>query len=252
MFASSKWSKKKLNHAASVLAELLDQDEDGCADDQKVLKQLNLVDASQGIDKVVVLLPTKEDDAESGNEIMANAGYSVGQVLAENETKPKCSGLKFTAECSDASIEELFHLVTGRGHKDVYPKIFGASWSKKSTLSKAMDVARGGRYNGAPKKYPKSAWYTYDDNTCKYGCQAIEYIWWGYCAFSGTCKGRSGSSSFEKEWRYMTKSKLVEKDAKLAALFQNSGKKYKLPTKPVDGKYHGCNTCSSGTNHGGK
>ena len=40
MFATPNWSEEKLNHVASTLAELLDNDEDGCADDQNVLNEL--------------------------------------------------------------------------------------------------------------------------------------------------------------------------------------------------------------------
>ena len=34
-------------------------------------------------------------------------------------------------------------------------------------------------------KYPKGAWFTYADRTCDYGCQAVEYLWWGYAAYTG-------------------------------------------------------------------
>ena len=36
-------------------------------------------------------------------------------------------------------------------------------------------------------KYPKGAWFTHADCTCDYGCQeAVEYLLWGYAAYSGT------------------------------------------------------------------
>ena len=35
-------------------------------------------------------------------------------------------------------------------------------------------------------KYPKGAWFTYADRTCDYGCQAVEYLWWGYAAYTDT------------------------------------------------------------------
>ena len=34
-------------------------------------------------------------------------------------------------------------------------------------------------------KYPKKAWFTYADATCGYNCQAVEYLWWGYAAYTG-------------------------------------------------------------------
>ena len=60
----------------------------------------------------------------------------------EDETKVECTGLGFTHACSDASIEELFHLITGLGHARVYTSIFGADWTSNSKLTQAMDVAR--------------------------------------------------------------------------------------------------------------
>ena len=99
-----------------------------------------------------------------------------------------------------------------------YPEYFDPEWyydGKTSNLTRAMDKARymqaviglffgycfkvsaitlkyisgrGGRTKkvfNPRSKYPASAWYTYDDTTCKYWCQAIEYLWWGYLSYSG-------------------------------------------------------------------
>ena len=48
--------------------------------------------------------------------------------------------------------------------------------------------SRGKRIKKTPNnvsKYPKKAWFTYADETCTYDCQAIEYLWWGYAAYTG-------------------------------------------------------------------
>ena len=50
---------------------------------------------------------------------------------------------------------------------------------------------RGKRMKKTPNeisKYPEGAWFTYDDGTCDYGCQALEYLWWGYAAYTGRDK----------------------------------------------------------------
>ena len=57
--------RNKLQHVASILAELLDNDNDGCADDPNVLaKLLKPLDKS----KKTFLLPNKEDDDFEGQE----------------------------------------------------------------------------------------------------------------------------------------------------------------------------------------
>ena len=131
---------------------------------------------------------------------------------------------------------------------------------------------RGKRMKVAPKKqsaYPKNAWSRYADAACTYGCQATEYIWWGYCSYSGTCAGRSkfkGSilnkpdselNDSEKEFKLLKKTQLAKTDKPLYQLYDASAKKtaaYRLPTKPVDGTYTGCKKClrKGGKSHGGK
>ena len=131
---------------------------------------------------------------------------------------------------------------------------------------------RGKRMKKTPKKqsdYPKKAWSRYADTTCKYGCQATEYLWWGYCSYSGTCAGRSGNkvpilsqpdsvlNGWEKEFKLLKKTQLAKTDKPLYKLFDASAKKtaaYRLATKPVDGTYTGCKKClrKGGKSHGGK
>ena len=113
----------------------------------------------------------------------------------------------------------------------------------------------------APKKqseYPKNAWSRYADTNCNYKCQSTEYLWWGYCSYSGTCAGRSGhNSDSEKEFKLLKKTQLSKTDKRLYQLYDASAKKtaaYRLPTKPVDGTYTGCKKClrKGGKSHGGK
>merc|ERR1712226_1311850 len=115
-----------------------------------------------------------------------------------------------------------------------------------------MDIARGGRNEKITNGYSASSWFRYTDTDCDYTCQAITYLWWGYCVYSGMCQGRSGSQKFENEFKFLTKGALEVGDTKLFEIFRNSGDKYFLPTRPVDGKYHGYKTCVNGANHGGE
>merc|ERR1711997_664395 len=55
LLASSKWTDAEVNHAASVLAKYIDNDEDGCPDDNLVLKYLR---APVDDKRAVMMLPT--------------------------------------------------------------------------------------------------------------------------------------------------------------------------------------------------
>ena len=207
---------------APVLAKLHDQDEVGCADDQLVLKEI--IETRLNESQVAVLMTTSEDGTEEGIRLLLEAGYYVATVIVEDEAIPECSGLNFTYDCSDASIEELFYLITNIGVSAVYPDIFQPWYFGGGTyITEAMDIARGGRFRKVPIHYPFSAWYTYYDETCYYWCQGVEYTWWGYCAFSGVCEGRSGSPQYESEFKFMTKAKLIKGDPLLSDLFLLNG-----------------------------
>ena len=134
-----KIGSKKLNHVASVMAELLDQDSDGCADDPNVLR--NILIKSKGKVRPALVLPNKFVTKAASNA-MKEKGFHYGQDLNFGEIKPKCSGLKFTTTCSDSSIEEQFHFITSFGHSRAYGQIFGTHWVDTSNLTKAMDIAR--------------------------------------------------------------------------------------------------------------
>jgi len=239
-------SDKKFQHIASQLALLLDNDQDGCPDSPEVVtwlvKQKVVQWFGPGDDKVA-------NPARPDYDAIGKAGYRVGSAFVyEKETNPQCSGTKGTDNCSDASFEEILHVVTGDGYAVAFPKIFGQSESSKSNLTRAMDVARGGRFLKVPSKYPASAWYKYDDKTCTYGCQAIEYIYWAIGSYMGAL---DKMTNIQHEWMLNTKAKLVAKDKLVTALIQDQTK-YRLPTVAPNGVYNGCSKCSTGVHHGGK
>jgi len=55
-----------------------------------------------------------------------------------------------------------------------------------------MDIARGGYFDGPANPYPEGAWYTYDDETCDYGCMLTEYIYWATVTALGGLAGFEG------------------------------------------------------------
>ena len=127
----------------------------------------------------------------------------------------------------------------------------------KIQISLIFTSFRGKRIQKTPAKasgYPATAWYKYTDTTCDYQCQAIEYLWWGYCAYSGIGNGITSTENLA-EFKYAKKADFVTKDLALAKIYKDSESKkakYRLPTKPVDGSYFGCAKCASGgKSHGG-
>ena len=149
---------------------MLDNDQDGCADDVNVVKTIR---ASQS---GMAMFAT---DKNSNYDLVADTFN--GQPLYSFETKLACSGNSDTKNCRDAAIEEIFHLVTSKGLGPAYPADFGeceSNINKISALQVQMDISRGGHFTSIPKKYPDSSIYHYDDKTCDYGCMTTEFIYW--------------------------------------------------------------------------
>lgn len=148
LIATAKFKKSgKLNHVASILAELLDNDQDGCADDPNVLRNILAkrigITSKKGLLKCIVLPNDADSVIADSVYLEAEAkGFLLGQIEGEKETVPKCSGLKNTKTCQDATIEELLHFVQNNGHSAAYPKIFGVGWNDNSTLTNGVDKAR--------------------------------------------------------------------------------------------------------------
>ena len=145
IMASSKFENSgKLNHVASIMAELLDQDGDGCADDPNVLRNILTKQNKFGhVGRPSMILPNPSATTAQMMAMMKK-GFLPGQDLKFGEIKPKCSGLHGTAKpsCIDASIEEVLHFITSNGQSKAYSNIFGVSWEAPSNLTKAMDIAR--------------------------------------------------------------------------------------------------------------
>ena len=128
------------------MAELLDQDSDGCVDDPNVLRNILIKSIPEGSKSKIKALPAlvlpNESVTNAASKAMKEKGFIYGQDLNIGEVIPKCSGLNFTPTCSDASIEEEFHFITSFGHSRAYGQIFGTHWVDTSNLTKAMDIAR--------------------------------------------------------------------------------------------------------------
>ena len=209
----------KLLHAANVMAQYLDNDEDGLIDNQLVLNKM------LGNKAFLVMWKKKKD-----LNIRPPSGR-IGQDLGNDETNPSFVSNGNTGRF-DATLEEVLHLINNAGHSYAYPGTFGKN--QKSALSKAMDVARGGRFFKIPSIYPANAWFSYYDSTCDYEtCQTIEYLYWALTSILGAQENRL--NEIGKEWKLNTADLLENTDNEIFELLTNPI--YNLPTILPDGSY---------------
>ena len=151
IYATEGVKNEKLLHAASIMAEYLDNDEDGVVDNQKILDKI--------IDRKVWLLVIEE--GLDIDDVPNSLKYHRFQDLYNEEISLINGSPRF-----DATLEEVLHVITQHGYAEAYSDIFGEN--KDSEVAKAMDIARGGYFKNVPNSYPSSAWYSYDDKTVSY------------------------------------------------------------------------------------
>jgi hypothetical protein len=217
VYGAPEVSDEKLLHAATVMAEYLDNDEDGLADDPSVVESMVENNAA------LVMFPSADDLDSSGIFESPWIDQIWGQDLAEDETA--------VPGRFDATLEEVLHLINTAGHAQVYPDRLGMEGS--TDLTEAMDLARGGHFTGVPSNYPEESWYHYDDTTCDYNCMATEYLYWGLTSLLGAQSGRCNEIAVE--WELCTPEAVESGDPSLHALLTDP--LLKLPTVLPNGIY---------------
>ena len=225
VIATENTSDEKVLHAAKIMAQYLDNDEDGKVDNQAVVDKLISVDAT-----LVMFKDENELDNFDGDE----PDHDHLQLLFDEETIPSfnknSSNVRF-----DASIEEVLHLITHEGYAKVYDNALGEL--KGSSIADAMDKARGGYFERPPATYPAGAWYSYDDETCEYDCMITEYTYWALTSILG---GQSYPGRFDEighEWQLNTPERVKTGDPMVYGILTDP--QYRLPTVLPDGEYKG-------------
>ena len=216
-------SDAKLLHVAAVVAELLDQDEDGIADDAQL--QGALADGG-------ALMPVLEHEGSDGEEDLMEwyDGDGIAAVLYEEEIDPSQTGYWG----SDATVEEVLHTINSVGHVTLFPEAFSPE-PNSSLLTEAMDVARGGQFLTLPNPYPEEAWFHYDDWTCDYECMAIEYLYWAIVAEMGLLDDPWIAEGISDEWELTSPEQLEAVDVLIHALITDP--QYGIPLQAPDGNY---------------
>jgi len=220
VYATETVADEKMLYAANVLAEYLDNDEDGLPDNSLVVDAL--------VKQNTALIMTKDED-EMHSLDRRNLPPGETQGLWDEETIP--GGAE--RGVFDAALEEIIHPITYVGYGTAYPEVFGTE--PGSEVGKIMDEARGGHFEKVPDKYPESAWYTYYDETCDYECQITEYIYWALTSILGAQDFPGRLEQIQEEWRYNTREKVEKGDPRIYALLTDP--QYKFPTVLPDGFY---------------
>ena len=219
-----------VNHSAGVLAQYLDNDEDGSVDDIAVLNFL------VGINRVVPIWTQQDSEtfySATDRGALCEEKVSFGASMFV-EDKWAFGGIT-SAGHWDTNLEEIWHIIT-KGFDHVYPYYFGAR-PGLSSIGEAVDAARGGRFQEAPDKYPDESWYRFYDPTCVYDCQIYEYFYWILMANIGALdpKYTDICESSKDEWPICTKAELKQRDKLAYELLNNEG--FRLPTRIPDGNY---------------
>ena len=223
VYAEGGLSDAQVLHAAAVLAELLDNDEDGEVDDQLLYGQLLAAEA-------MIPMFNREGSPAYEDFAASYSGQGVSAVLFADEVDPSRTG----RWGYDATVEEIMHTLNHRGHTEIYPEAFGID-PDTSLLTAAMDAARGGQFTSVPASYPEEAWYHYDDTTCDYGCMAVEYVYWLQVSNMGLLDDPQTCTGIADEWEPCSPSLLESMDVLGHALVTDPA--YRLPQNAPDGVY---------------
>jgi hypothetical protein len=219
IYAVSGVGNEKLLHAANVMAQYLDNNEDGVVDNQAVHDPMINANA-------YLFMWEKERDVDRFDSPEGKES----QDLGSEETVPDWHANGHTGEF-DAALEEVLQLVTHVGYASVHPDVFGGEAG--SELANAMDVARGGNFTSISNSYPSGAWYSYDDKTCEYNCMVTECFYWSLTSLIGTQTNRG--SDINDEWDLNTRELLHVKDILVYNLLMNPV--YALPAVLPEGTY---------------
>ena len=218
IYAVPEVNDSKLLHAANVLAQYLDNNEDEIVDNIEVHNKMLE-------NKAFVIMWKDNTDLD-----INPPDNRIGQDLGDDETNPSFV-INNKQGQFDASLEEIWHIISHSGYAYAYPGVFGEN--PGTSLTNAMDIARGGYFATVPQSYPSNAWYTYYDYTCEYECMAAEYIYWGITSILGAQVNRL--NEIGDEWILNTAELVESIDTSLFTLLTNQ--EYTFPTVLPDGTY---------------
>ncbi len=201
VYASSNTPNSKVLHCANVLAQWIDNDEDGVPDDPTVNADMVALHAS------MVMWPSEQamENAEPW-EIIPDWYWDEGALQGQfgNETN---LGYPENGEF-DATLEECLHLVTWGGFSRTYPSVFGEFHG--SDIANQMDAVISG------------GWYHYGDPTCDYACKVTEFHYWALTSMLGAQDYPWRIPDIADEWELPTAALMQQHAAGTVAILSNT------------------------------
>lgn len=212
VYATSTVSDAKTLHAAAILAEYLDNDEDGQPDAPPVVDMLRQRGAA------MILFADEEELEESGLEEEMPETLHPQPLFAFEIIPQGAAQGEF-----DASLEEVLHLITSEGLHWLDRNNFGEV--KGSRLGDAMDEARA-----AGAYHPEA-----NEPGLPYEIQASEYLYWALTSILGGQQYEGRLEEIQAEWSLNTKAKMEATNPLGHSLFTDP--ELPLPRVLPDGAY---------------
>jgi hypothetical protein len=218
VLAKSNVSNSRVLHCANILAQWIDNDEDGVPDNPAVHQ--NLVDGYASM-----LMWWNENQAEGDYDQIPDStwdnfylqdlfGFEVNMNYPYNQE-------------FDPSLEETLHLVSFGGYAPVYPNVWGEDPGTQMTNT-MDDVIAGG-------------WYHYDDPTCDYQCKATEYFYWSLTSLLGAQNYPWRIAEIADEWELPTPKLMMQHNMAMVNLLQDP--QWGLATVLPDATYNPSAPC---------
>jgi hypothetical protein len=175
---SNRFPRDKFLHVCNMMAQFLDNDQDGCADDINVVKMIRLNQAG-------LLLMDVENEADLNNV----ASSFDESTLFASKVIPSCSGSSETATCKDETIEEALDLIYEYGvslfYSDEFGQCYDGNLQALSEIQVQMDIARGGHFPTVPTSYPAGAVFHLNEPSCDYDCMTSEFFYYALTSLLG-------------------------------------------------------------------
>ena len=218
MFGTENVEQERFKHTTNVFLQYLDNNQDGKPDSKKLVRKLRHNNATMTLFENEAEL---EDFLETHEHKLDKSKLNFQDLYNDEIILSADKSTEF-----DATLEEVFHLICDYGYSQINPKIFG--YNKDSIIGQLMTEARGGHFRKTPNKYPKTAYYTYEDKHCDYECQITEYLYWGVTSMLDGQDEPGGYNEIKEEWRLNTPEKIKARAPELCELL--SDPKNGLPT----------------------